>query len=108
MNSLILITAMTATSGLFGGKHCGQPKHHAKKVATSCYSSAPCGTTYATPYASHQAMAVPSAQAQPMAPPKMAPPTSSVPPAPPAVPTPSPSSALAPTGQPIVATGDLR
>ncbi len=109
MNSIILITAMSATTGLFGGKHCGQPKHHAKRAVSSCYSAAPCGATYTTPYASHQAMAAPSSQAYPSAPAKMTPPVNTVPPAPPVPPAmPSPSSALAPVGQPVVATGDLR
>jgi hypothetical protein len=111
MNSLVLITAMAATSGLFG-KHCGQPKHHAKKAVASCYSSAPCGMTYAVPYASPQGMAAPSAQSGMFAPTKMATPAAStVPPAPPvpaAAPMPSPSSAIAPNSQPNVATGDLR
>jgi hypothetical protein len=108
MNSLVLMTAMVASSGLFG-KHCGQPKHHAKKAVASCYSSAPCGMTYAAPYASPQGMAAPSAQGGMFVPTKMAPPAVPVaPPVPPAAPTPSPSSALAPYGQPVVATGNLR
>jgi hypothetical protein len=117
MNSLILITAMTATTGLFGGKHCGQPKHHAKRAVSSCYSAAPsscysaapCGTTYAMPYATHQGMAAPSAQGYPTAPTKMAPPVNAIPTAPPvAPPMPTPSSSLTPATQPAVATGDNR
>ncbi len=113
MHSLILITAMSATTGLFGGKHCGQPKHHARRAVSSCYSASPCGATTSAPYATPQGItSMPSAQGYPTAPAKMVPATptpSSIPPAPP-VPTTStsPSSALAPVGQSVVATGDLR
>lgn len=46
MHQLILITAMSATTGLFGGKHCGKVKHH-RAPAASCYSAAPGGASYA-------------------------------------------------------------
>ncbi len=93
MHQLILITAMSATTGLFGGgKHCGKT-HHARNAmpTTSCYSASPCGATAygspapmpygAAPMASYQA----SPQGYPSAPPKMAP----APPAAPPAPTPS-------------------
>ena len=101
MHQLILITAMSATTGLFGGKHCGKP-HHGKKavVASSCYSATPCGVSSYAPAlsmptmaastpsysASPQNMPTPSGGAVPAAPALMAP----APPAP--SPTPSPSS----------------
>jgi hypothetical protein len=92
MHQLILITAMTATTGLFGGKHCGKT-HHAKKAvsASSCYSASPCGaTTYASPapihYGAAPAASYPaSPQAYPSAPAKSAP----LPPTAPPAPTPS-------------------
>jgi hypothetical protein len=115
MHQLVLITALSATTGLFGGgKHCGKAHHGKKAFAASCYSASPCGGTYAA----HQGMPVPSSQggyptspqAYPTAPPapaKMAPPAPMAPPVPP---TPTPSSAgLNPTGlAPAVVTGDPR
>ena len=114
MHQLVLITAMTATTGLFGGgKHCGKP-HHGKKAvaASSCYSASPCGASYAhggptapAPYAAPSMQSyAPAPQAVPSAP---AAPAKMAPPAPPA---PTPSSAyLDPDGSlPIVSTGGLR
>jgi hypothetical protein len=98
MHQILLITALTATSGLFGGGrhygrgHCGYPTvgcyapvySHAPAYAPSC---APCGGSaapafsYAAPaqsYAAPTPQAAPAAQA-PAAPAKQAP---SAPPAP--------------------------
>jgi hypothetical protein len=112
MHQLVLITAMTATTGLFGGKQCGKPHHGRKAVAaSSCYSASPCGASYAAspcgaaapaPYAAPSMQSyAPAPQAAPMAPVKMAPP---------APPAPTPTS-LRP-GQngsfPVVSTGGVR
>ena len=44
MHQLILITAMSATTGLFGGgKQCGGKAHRAP-VSHGCYSAAPAAT----------------------------------------------------------------
>ncbi len=96
MTSIFLATALAASTGIFGGKHCGAPKvHHARGHVARCgtYSAAPvaspCGGSmmgYAAPapaYGSPQGMA----PAAPMAPPK-------------AMPTPTPSS-MPPTPPPV-------
>ena len=100
MHQLVLITALSATTGLFGGgKHCGKAPHHGRRaVVASCYSASPCGATYAAPCGAPNVATVPSAQAYPTspqafptapsAPGKMVPATPAAPPAPPApVPT---------------------
>ncbi len=67
MHQIVLITALSATTGLFGGgKHCGKGHHGHKAVAASCYSASPCGATYASPYAAPVA-SMPSYPATPQA-----------------------------------------
>ncbi len=98
MHQLILIAALSATTGLHGGKSCGKPRH-TKKAAHVVVAQAACGM--ATP----SMMAAPSMMATPsmMASPQTAPSYQSYTPAgaapafapagpPPAPPAPSPSS----------------
>ncbi len=114
MHSLVLITAMSATTGMFGGKGCGPaPRHHGRQAASACYSAAPrgpmmasCGTpsygpsmTSARPYpASPQAG--PAAPMAPMAPPTPSP-SSTIPPAP-AVPPAPPTAYYYPQAAPTL------
>ena len=86
MHQIILITAMSATTGLFGGKHCGKGHHGHKAVVASCYSASPCGATYTSPSAA-PAASMQSYPATPQAAPApMAVPAAPVAPAPPAAP----------------------
>jgi len=101
MHQLLLITALSATTGLFGGgKHCGKAHHGKRAVVASCYSS----MYHASPYTTPQAVSMPSGQSYrmaPAAPGKMAPPAPpAVPPAPP-IPTPS-SATVAPGAPPMI------
>ena len=80
MNSLVLLTAITATSGLFGGHKsacgtakCGRPamaRHHSYAAPVStCYTGS-C-TSYAAP-AMHYGTPTPQAMPTPVAPSKSA------------------------------------
>ncbi|WP_435006910.1 hypothetical protein P12x_004355 [Tundrisphaera lichenicola] len=99
MHQLILITAMSATTGLFGGgKHCGKAMHGraVSSCAPAAYSAQPAcgmqsiqqGVTYApaTPSMQGTPRVVPAMPAGPA--PDMVPAAPSVPPAPPAPPVP--------------------
>ena len=117
MHQLVLIIAMTATTGLFGGgKHCGKP-HHGKKAlaASSCYSASPCGVSYALGRSLRAGAgslrgAVDCSPTPRRPRPSHRPPPAPAKMAPPAPPAPTPSSAyLDPNGSlPIVSTGGLR
>ena len=90
MHQLILIAAMSTTTGLFGGKHCGGKVKHARPVAQGCYSAAPCGgmSPYAAPQSAPMSYpASPQAISAPMPTPGApVPPAPAAPPAPPAPP----------------------
>ncbi len=106
MHQIVLITVLSATTGLCGGgKHHGKC-HHRKAVAASCYSASPCGGPYATPYGSPYAAPTASMQSYPSSPQAvpapMAVPTAPMVPAPPAPPAPAPSAAYpVPTSRPL-------
>ena len=92
MHQLILIAALSATTGLHGGKSCGKPRH-AKKAAHVVVAPAACGMAAPSMMASPQA--APSYQNYPTtgAAQAVAPMTPvGPPPAPPVLPAPSPSS----------------
>ncbi len=65
MHSLVLMTALSATTGLFGGghgkaKHCGRPAAGVQAVSapvSSCQSQASCGTSPMPQYAPPAMMA---------------------------------------------------
>ena len=69
MHQIVLLTAMTATSGLFGGgRHCktgqcGAPMayHQAYAPVSACQPGAPCGGSYAAPTPVPQAAPAPQA-----------------------------------------------
>lgn len=85
MHQLILVVAMSTTTGVFGGKHCGGKVRHARPMAQGCYSAAPCGSP--SPYGA-TAMAPVSYPATPQAGPMSYPTTPQAVPATPMAPAP--------------------
>jgi hypothetical protein len=104
MHQLILITAMSATTGLFGGgKHCGGKVHHAR--AASVCSSAPHGMPFGPagvsyPGSPQMAPAMPPAPVAPPATPAIQP-APVAPPAPTSPPAPN-SASYAPAGRTFI------